>query len=205
LPAEPCDDGQTCTADDLCNDYGQCEGISIAGCCLDDADCSADLCALETCNPATNQCEADPVICEPFDFCHVSACAEGECFDAPIECEGVCDPNSGCVVCEGYLACDGTCLGFPEQLPDAIQCDGACVNRLSDPSNCGDCGAACELGDLCVEGVCESSTTCPEGLTQCGGGCADLQTDESNCGQCDNVCPDAWACLGGVCLNPGRG
>ena len=206
LPGDPCDDSMICTADDLCTDQGLCEGIVVAGCCVDDAQCDPDPCLREICNLNTNLCEADPVVCVPPDFCHISACAEGQCVDEPIVCEEGCDPASGCIVCEGFRACDGTCLGFPPNLPDSILCDGTCVNRLSDPANCGDCEQACAADELCADGVCEPGTGgCPPGLTQCGAACADLESDEQHCGQCDNTCPEAWSCIGGVCLDQGRG
>ena len=66
-----------CTAADQCNALGQCEGVVIAGCCVDDSQCDSDPCEREACNLATRRCEADPVICEPIDLCHFSACAEG--------------------------------------------------------------------------------------------------------------------------------
>jgi hypothetical protein len=97
----------------------------------------------------------------------------------------------------------GTC---DEGLTD---CDGACVDLLSDLDNCGACGAVCEsglVGVACYEGECVR-TSCPAALTGCPSDnpnpsyeyhCFDLSSDPDNCGECGNVCASG-ACADGTC------
>lgn len=85
---------------------------------------------------------------------------------------------------------------------------GACVDLLSDMSNCGACGEVCESELVPVEcrsGVCERAS-CPVGIEFCGAvdGCRDLTTDPAHCGACANVCASG-VCSGGVCAPGGGG
>ena len=70
--------------------------------------------------------------------------------------------------------------------PHQLNCDGDCVDYLTDPNNCGGCGFACGDGYYCSEGSCFPS--CPEGTTYCDGFCRDLENDRQNCGACRHVC-----------------
>jgi hypothetical protein len=88
------------------------------------------------------------------------------------------------------------------------ECDGVCVDLLTDLNNCGACGAICEstlVGVGCIEGECVR-TQCPAALTHCGDNanlpveehCFDLPTDPNNCGACGNVCASG-ECVDGAC------
>jgi hypothetical protein len=37
---------------------------------------------------------------------------------------------------------------------DTNECDGACVDVLTDAANCGGCGKACAMFEFCVNGGC---------------------------------------------------
>jgi hypothetical protein len=76
-------------------------------------------------------------------------------------------------------------------------CGDLCVNLMTDPGHCGACETACETGEVCADGVCQ--TGCPEGLTDCSGACMDLQSDPENCGACGIVCDEGELCAGGTC------
>lgn len=76
-------------------------------------------------------------------------------------------------------------------------CGGECVDRRSDPFNCGVCGRACSAGEFCNEGSC--TATCP--LTVCGVLCVDLATSPVSCGRCDVTCGATAFCRGGVCTD----
>jgi hypothetical protein len=73
----------------------------------------------------------------------------------------------------------------------------ACVNLKSDNFNCGACGAACAVGQVCNGGACE--VRCSTGLTNCSGACRDVTTDINNCGSCGKGCDLGQACVKGVC------
>lgn len=121
------------------------------------------------------------------------------------------DPHRGCV--GGWAACDGP----------------FCTTDLTDPSQCGACGAApCEhpttaCDPMTLQCVCEDPTCgcgpglewcggqcvqpsgqpglcgCPPGYTDCGGNCVSLSLDQNHCGQCGNACPTGTVCDAARC------
>jgi hypothetical protein len=119
---------------------------------------------------------------------------------------------------QGHALCDGHCCQpgqrcvHPKRKPGSKhapkpkcecvaprrQCAGAgCIDVRSDPRNCGACGNACGLGQVCASGVC--TTTCSAGQVACAGACVALASDPHNCGSCGHGCPDGQACVGGTC------
>jgi hypothetical protein len=74
------------------------------------------------------------------------------------------------------------------------------ADLMTDAANCGACGNACALNEVCNAGVC----ACPADATVCSGVCTLNQTDVNNCGACGNVCPAGKSCANGVCINTGR-
>jgi stigma-specific protein Stig1 len=69
-------------------------------------------------------------------------------------------------------------------------CNGACVSLLTDPANCGACGAKVGALQACVAGL----AACAPGVTSCGGTCVDLVRDPAHCGACDTACGAADLC-----------
>ncbi len=57
---------------------------------------------------------------------------------------------------------------------DAASCEASCAQLSSDPLNCGQCGHACDPGEVCLDGGCQTGTlatgcaACP--CPQCGAG-----------------------------------
>ena len=47
----------------------------------------------------------------------------------------------------------GVCVGDCTA-PNLDNCNDACVNRDTDPRNCGDCGQACDADEVCIGGNC---------------------------------------------------
>ncbi len=83
----------------------------------------------------------------------------------------------------------------------AVRCGGACVDTLTDEAHCGGCNQACESGQACAGGTCQSGG-CPDDLDPCGGDCVDTQTDPSHCGSCGNGCnSETQTCQGGLCTD----
>ncbi len=74
-------------------------------------------------------------------------------------------------------------------------CNGACVDILSNPANCGNCGVACPGGQVCQSGVCG----CATGQLLCAGACIDPVTSPTNCGACGHACVARQDCVGGQC------
>lgn len=91
----------------------------------------------------------------------------------------------------------GACAG------DLRVCGEACVDIRYDPDHCGDCGKACDDGQVCSEGVC--GLACGVGMVTCadsGGAalCVDTQTNAAHCGSCGNACAAGKSCVGGACV-----
>ena len=82
-----------------------------------------------------------------------------------------------------------------------------CLVQASDALSCGACGNACDLGEMCSGGKCESwftvTNVCPgTGRVNCatdGVWCKNILNDPKNCGGCGVECSDAGWCEGGVC------
>jgi hypothetical protein len=74
-------------------------------------------------------------------------------------------------------------------------CGGACVDTTSDSRNCGACGAACLVHQVCSASKCE----CAPGAKSCKGSCVDTAIDPANCGGCGSSCPAGSVCTDGVC------
>lgn len=85
---------------------------------------------------------------------------------------------------------DGVC-------PGATLCGEACTNLTFDPQNCGECGKACDQGEVCSLGQCAAG--CSGGLQQCGEACIDTQYDPQNCGSCGHACSAGQYCSLGQC------
>lgn len=94
----------------------------------------------------------------------------------------------------GAPSCSTT-VSFGGGCGNLDSCDGACIDLLSDPDNCGACGNACPPGESCEAGGCG----CPAGLVACGNACVDVTTNPVHCGGCSIACPPATVCTGGVC------
>jgi hypothetical protein len=91
--------------------------------------------------------------------------------------------------------CGVTCLG------GSTLCGSKCVELSNDPANCGSCGNACPVAQVCSAGAC--GVTCLGGTTLCGGKCVDTTNNPANCGSCGNACslPHAAAlCANAACV-----
>ncbi len=69
-------------------------------------------------------------------------------------------------------------------IDDLVECDGLCIDVMSNGLHCGDCMRQCDDTEKCVGGQC----VCRPGLTDCGTGCTDTRIDPFNCGTCGNDC-----------------
>jgi hypothetical protein len=99
------------------------------------------------------------------------------------------------------------CPDHPEQCGGKC-CGSKCIDITLDPLNCGDCGIACDTGQLCRSGSCgclPSGTVCGTGQSCCGNtGCKSLMSDAFNCGTCGHVCGSGGTCMNGSCTCGGQ-
>jgi hypothetical protein len=174
-----CDAGCSLPGTDASCDQGQC----VPGDCLEGfADCNQD--------PADG-CEVD-INSDPD---HCGACNQGCSFD---NAQAGCQEGS-CVIADcdtGYADCNGE------------SGDGCEIETDSDPDHCGGCAEACDSGQSCSGGVCQ--TSCPDvdkdghASASCGGDdCNDTRPDihpdaTETCNQTDDDC-DGRIDEGGAC------
>ena len=155
--------GQSCTTTAECCSgtcqNGACVG-GLGGVCVSQAGCSQGECRDGRC-----QCAVDQILCN-------SGCVS---YTDPNNCRGcgnVCATGTGRVCTVNGCVCDPQ-SAFPDE------CNGACVNKSNDRTNCGFCFKTCpKLDQVCNNGVCG----CPGGLTDCNGSCVDTRTSQSHCG-----------------------
>jgi hypothetical protein len=116
------------------------------------------------------------------------------------DCDVVCGEEKSCT--NGQCMCKAAGL---------TNCDGECVDLLTNSMHCGACGINCnadvnpycpdQLSQSCYGGTC-AYDNCDGSLCNCGGQCADLSTNNEHCGACDNACTGGKYCTGGKCVCP---
>ncbi len=186
-----------CTPDDGTIGPGPAPG-TVGAMCARNADCDTGLCLeIGRCTDACDEarpcpsgwaCDSIPgaglvCLCDP-------TAPEEICNGLDDDCDGRADNGARCaagLVCEG-----GECL-----CPVEERCDGACVDRSSDPAHCGACGNACPSGQACEASTCV--VNCSASQTRCGDSCVDVTSDARHCGGCDNGCGAGAVCQDGVC------
>jgi len=83
------------------------------------------------------------------------------------------------------------------EAPHQLNCDGTCVDYLTDSANCGSCGNNCGEGFHCDNGNCR--ITCSGGTSDCNETCVDLKNDRNNCGACGTACGERAVCVSSAC------
>ncbi|MCC7541464.1 MAG: hypothetical protein IT379_34925, partial [Deltaproteobacteria bacterium] len=176
LDDTPCDDGNACTATDLCR-AGTCVGEGVVFCM------PPTVCFVSTCDPDVGCVDVPKpfgVECNDFDACTPSSMCDGggdctgavSCMDDGNPCTTETCSGLGCVsadVPDGTVCAAGAC------------CGGRCVSTSTDEMNCGSCGLGCASSTSCLSGICTgcgSAAACNDGLTctvdQCDGTCANI-------------------------------
>ena len=145
--------------------------------CRNDAQCDDDnVCTDDTCNVATGECStvANQAACDDGVACTVDdQCVEGACGGTTDD--GLCDDTNLCTddLCRPGTGCENSA--------NAAQCDD---------------GLGCTVDDICADGLCSGSDTCP------GGESCDVATGECvpapEC-QVDADCDDGDVCTAATC------
>ncbi len=210
-----CDDGDACTATDVCIN-GLCLGS--AGSCDDGNDCTEDTCSADGgClnAPLSDVACDDGNACTGGDLCVEGACVGGEnvCGDCG---DSVCGEGESCESCPDDCGLCGDCCaiqegpGCADEAVQACTCalDAFCCESVWDDicieeavAECGlTCGTEPECGDsLCDES--ESCESCPADCGECpagccepaeGPGCADGEVQVCVCELDAYCCETAW-------------
>ncbi|MEZ4264982.1 MAG: hypothetical protein R3F39_01290 [Myxococcota bacterium] len=173
----PCDDGDACTTQDLC-EIGVCKGTGSLTCT------TANPCAEASCVPASG-CVESPKAgpCDDGNACTgPDACADTECVGPALAT--ACDDGDDCTV--GDTCSGGACVGGP-----ADTCDDGdpCTEDFCDPAlGCQhDATAPCDDQDPCTVDSCDGGT----------GACTHAPFD----GPCEDgdLCTSGEVCSGGAC------
>ena len=180
-------------------------------------DCGAFHVCLYVQEPITETWHYDCVPCEDVN----SECGlPGDtCFQCNNQCVFTLWDNNNCgpivqfacgnVCPEGTMCIFGTCRSdCPASINEGnkkecaqvcspIPFSSACIDKCSDPNNCGACGNVCP-DSVCINEVCQCDLYNPD---LCGETCVDLNEDEANCGSCGTQCPfpGQTYCGGGEC------
>ena len=98
----------------------------------------------------------------------------------------------------GVMGCGSTPPATSNCAAPKLSCGAACIDPMTDATNCGACGKSCPTGQLCMAGAC----ACMTPNTMCGGNCIDTSKDDQNCGACSMACPAGLNCVMGACACP---
>ncbi len=198
-----------------------CEATTGKGSLCLDGTCACNLGAMpKTCGTACvdlavdrRNCGSCGNACKTGEVCSGGSCqlqcggttprlCSGGCVDAQTnahacgtsctDCDGVTGVGSGCL--------NGTCTCSVGASPRT--CGTACVDLAVDRLNCGGCGNACKVGEVCSGGVCQLQCggTTPQ---FCNGGCVNAQSNAQACGttcaNCEATTGKGSVCLDGTC------
>jgi hypothetical protein len=203
--------GKACNAGEQCM-AGACVCAGTdppRGCAPNEACCGAAGPALGGCfdlSSDQSHCGSCSIGCSMSQQCIMGMCKQTGC-NPPCTNGNSCNPMTlRCECGSGSAAC-----ADPQ-----FCCSGACVNRLTDTHNCGQCGNDVKP-NLCCNG--QSTPNDEQNCGQCGKQCnADqfccgsqntagrncVNNDEQNCGGCGVTCPPPSAPLSKTCCTCGR-
>lgn len=200
IPDATCDDGDSCTANDSCQD-GVCVGTPVCE-CTRDADCQdpsqASLCdGTYICKNNTCQLKAGTLVdCSAtgFEPCETAQCnpATGKCELVQAATGTTCNDGNDCTtgdMCEAGrctqfedVVCEWNCTDDKDEDDDGkADCDDfECIGTQECPGVCGD--EYCTGSELCG--------TCPQDCGACPPACGDAVCNgDETCLTCLQDCP----------------
>ena len=184
----PCNDGNACTKNDVCNN-GVCAGEAVN--CDDSNSCTSDACDANngcTFAPVSGPCD-DGNACTVGDACQAGQCQPGASLD--------CDDGNPCTVDQcvdggcGHQALDGlACDDGNECTKNDVCVQGACIGEGNEACCLKD--SDCDDGNACTKDVCVIET----------GQCISQPTPMNgfSCNADNNGCTAGDYCAGGQCL-----
>ena len=188
----PCDDGQACTAADVCRD-GSCGGEAVT--CDDGLSCSID-----SCDKKSGACAADMSACtcvKDADCDDGNACNGQETCGAAKLCQAgaavVCATSSDACLNNVCVAETGACE--PEPVSDGAVCDDADACTTSDTCQAGVCKGAepvvcAPLSQCHLAGTCDKIT----------GACSNPEKPKNSSCNDGNACTATDTCQAGGCV-----
>ena len=134
LAGKPCNDGDPCTLEELCDDNDLCQAKTVNKC--DDGNpCTTDSCKSGV--GCANVDNSSP--CDDGDKCTTDdTCAAGSCSGAALEVAVACDDGKACT-------------------KDSCSKTEGCKNDALTATPCDD-GNPCTEGDTCTDGSCKAGT-----------------------------------------------
>ncbi len=176
----PCDDGNACTANDLCGN-GWCQGTALP--CQDDNLCTDDSCDPDSgCihTPNTVPCD-DGDACTSGDVCAAGQCAGSgnvNCDDNNGCTDDSCDSKSGCIHANNSAPCDDANACTVTDVCADGTCTGAGAPNCDDSNKCTsdtcDSQEGClhtPIAPCCGNAVKEAGEACDDGNEVDGDGC----------------------------------
>ena len=210
-------DGSTVDSSSICDSDDDCDGVCVAGQCMDvlmagqpcqedgtlncqdGASCESGICVFPDDSPCSknSQCQTTCIgsICTPFATFN-EACDESDDADcAPgTTCQNArCHRNDG-EACQNNTECSQSCVA-------GVCSDFRSTGETCDPSDDHDCA----VNHQCLDGICRlrdgegcsANSDCTE--TCIGGECAPLSAAGGTCDAADD-CTTGTDCAGGVCV-----
>jgi hypothetical protein len=161
-----CPAGTTCNPQDYRCDTATCSASTLGAPCIGPHAGDSRCCPGNVCSNLYldhDNCGTCGTVCGASEWCDYGQCR-------PVPTCGAANSGDGCPA-------DGGTIG--------VCCGGACTNIATDSNNCGQCGAACPAGQVCMGSYC----ALPDGgYLGCGNG---------------QNCPSGTVCNGNTCLRPG--
>ncbi len=165
----------------------------VAGCL------SGGVCGIASCSGGYADCNATSA-----DGCEAPLATDvNHCGNCSTDCNAA--PRVAGATCTA-AHCTVTSCAFGYADCDAFAANGCEIATQSDPLNCGTCGNACGVSQVCSAGTC--ALGCAPGLVVCDGRCVNPLNDVSYCGasgtcmgaQRGAVCRPGEACASGSCF-----